>query len=50
MSSAVRVSQLLRTSHLKAPISAADPFVYDADSYRWLRNGCLPWYFTDCAV
>jgi len=46
-SSAVRLSQLLRTSPLKA-FQLQIPS-YNADN-RWLRNACLPWYVTDCAV
>jgi len=49
-SSAVRVSQLLHTSPLKA--FQLQNLLYDADKFdnRWLRNACLPWHFTDCAV
>jgi len=46
-SSAVRLSQLLYTSPLKA--FQLQIRSYDADNI-WFRNACLPWYFTDCAV
>ena len=45
--SAVRLTQLLRTSPLKA--FQLQILLYNADN-RWLRNAYLPWYFTDCAV